>query len=87
MSDDYLNEHETKRQPQWKVGVSSIFARALEILPYKDTFWTTSNQSGNPLYKSKSCLFTSGKLSLVPPRRYRLNGCDRYPELPVMVKN
>ena len=30
---------------------------------------------------------TPGKLSQVPPRRYRLNGCDRYPELPVMVKN
>ena len=27
-----------------------------------------------------------GKLSQVPPRRYWLNGCDRYPELPVMVK-
>ena len=32
-------------------------------------------------------LATPGKLSQVPPRRYRLNGCDRYPELPVMVKN
>ena len=31
--------------------------------------------------------YTPGKLSQVPPRRYRLNGCDRYPELPVMVKN
>ena len=30
---------------------------------------------------------THGKLSKVPPRRYRLNGCDRYSELPVMVKN
>ena len=30
---------------------------------------------------------TPGKLSQVPPRRYRLNGCNRYPELPVMVKN
>ena len=32
-------------------------------------------------------VYTPGKLSQVPPRRYRLNGCDRYPELPVMVKN
>ena len=32
-------------------------------------------------------MITPGKLSQVPPRRYRLNGCDRYPELRVMVKN
>ena len=32
-------------------------------------------------------IHTPGKLSQVPPRRYRLKGCDKYPELPVMVKN
>ena len=65
MSTDYLYEHKHGRQPQWKVGVSSIFARALDIQPYKDTFWTTSVQPGNPLYKSKSELFSQCLQSLL----------------------
>lgn len=43
VSDDY--------QPgnyQWKIGVTSMFAHALNIAPFKDTFWTTSHQPGNP---------------------------------------
>ncbi|XP_048245143.1 uncharacterized protein LOC124119103 isoform X1 [Haliotis rufescens] len=32
---------------QWKIGVSSIFAHAMGIRPYKDTFWTTRYQPGN----------------------------------------
>ena len=51
MSDDYLYETIEHRQPQWKVGVSSIFAKAMRVQPYKDTFWTTTNQPGNPRYK------------------------------------
>ena len=43
VSEDYF-----AGKDQWKVGVSSIFARALRIQPYKDTFWTTSVQPGNP---------------------------------------
>ena len=39
------------------------------------------------VFVSCTCSTTPGKLSQVPPRRYRLNDCDRYPELPVMVKN
>ena len=34
VSEDYF-----AGKDQWKVGVSSIFARALRIQPYKDTFW------------------------------------------------
>lgn len=36
---------------QWKIGVTSMFAHALYIAPFKDTFWTTTTQDGNP-YKS-----------------------------------
>ena len=43
VSEDYLTGSD-----QWKVGVSSIFARAMRIQPSKDTFWTTSTQPGNP---------------------------------------
>jgi hypothetical protein len=45
-SDDYqqnINE-------QWKVGITSIFARAVAITPTKDNFWSTSDQPGNPKY-------------------------------------
>ncbi|CAK8679724.1 unnamed protein product [Clavelina lepadiformis] len=33
---------------QWKIGVTSMFAHALYIAPYKDKFWTTSMQKGSP---------------------------------------
>ena len=32
----------------WKIGVSSIFADALGLAPFKDNFWTTTDQPGNP---------------------------------------
>ncbi|XP_052789947.1 uncharacterized protein LOC128224213 isoform X2 [Mya arenaria] len=35
---------------QWSIGISSIFATALGIAPFKDTFWTTETQPGN-IYK------------------------------------
>ncbi|KAJ8299893.1 hypothetical protein KUTeg_021412 [Tegillarca granosa] len=35
---------------QWKIGVTSILADAVGLVPYKDTFWTTTNQPGNPKY-------------------------------------
>ena len=59
MSDDYLYEEHNHREPQWKVGVTSLFARAVGLLPYKDTFWTTSFQPGNPyskLFLNYNCL-------------------------------
>ena len=48
VSDDY---HLT--DDQWKIGVSSIFAHALDLAPSKDTFWTSKVQDGNPKYPSK----------------------------------
>ncbi|KAK3600158.1 hypothetical protein CHS0354_012281 [Potamilus streckersoni] len=33
---------------QWRIGISSMFAHAIGLAPYKDTFWTTELQSGNP---------------------------------------
>ena len=64
----------------------------------RGTVWSGSTLFAKMILKSEaddkaddSCFDlqfnTPGKLSQVPPRRYRLNGCDRYPELPVMVKN
>ena len=32
---------------QWKIGVSSIFAYAMGITPFKDNFWSTTDQPGN----------------------------------------
>ena len=46
VSGDYLHSGFN----QWRVGVSSIFARAMSIHPFKDTFWTTSVQPGNPYH-------------------------------------
>ncbi|KAK7102304.1 hypothetical protein V1264_020541 [Littorina saxatilis] len=42
-SDDYHPGNQ-----QWRIGVSSIFAYAMRIAPFKDNFWSTSDQPGNP---------------------------------------
>ncbi|KAL3880433.1 hypothetical protein ACJMK2_032671 [Sinanodonta woodiana] len=38
---------------QWRIGISSMFADALGLAPFKDTFWTTTNQTGNKYGKSE----------------------------------
>ncbi|XP_077969877.1 uncharacterized protein LOC120331113 [Styela clava] len=43
VSDDYHPGNS-----QWKTGVESMFANALHLAPFKDTFWSTSNQTGSP---------------------------------------
>lgn len=48
VSQDYHLEPE-----QWRIGMSSILASALNLAPSKDTFWTTEKQPGNPLYPGK----------------------------------
>ncbi|XP_071096504.1 uncharacterized protein [Haliotis cracherodii] len=37
----------------WKIGISSIFADAIGLAPFKDTFWSTTNQPGNSYNKSE----------------------------------
>jgi hypothetical protein len=32
---------------QWKIGISSMFAHSLGVAPFKDNFWTTTDQPGN----------------------------------------
>ncbi|VDI03306.1 Hypothetical predicted protein [Mytilus galloprovincialis] len=49
VSEDYLLD-----PLQWKIGISSIFAYALNVRPYKDTFWTSKNESVNPRYNGKN---------------------------------
>ncbi|XP_055954459.1 uncharacterized protein LOC126814885 [Patella vulgata] len=48
VSDDY-----SPGQDQWKIGISSIFAYAMGVAPFKDNFWSTTNQSGNPYSRSE----------------------------------
>ena len=40
VSSDY---HHTNADIDWRIGVTSIFAEALGIAPYKDGFWTPTN--------------------------------------------
>ncbi|XP_046568794.1 uncharacterized protein LOC124277168 [Haliotis rubra] len=47
-SDDYSPGNDN-----WKIGISSIFADAIGLAPFKDTFWTTTNQPGNSYNKSE----------------------------------
>ncbi|XP_071096653.1 uncharacterized protein [Haliotis cracherodii] len=44
-SDDYI-----PGTVNWKVGITSLFAWALGVAPFKDNFWTTSVQPGNPYH-------------------------------------
>ncbi|KAL5016032.1 hypothetical protein ScPMuIL_005621 [Solemya velum] len=48
VSDDYAPGNE-----QWRIGISSIFADALGLAPYKDTFWTTQTETGNKYGKDE----------------------------------
>ncbi|XP_062608013.1 uncharacterized protein LOC134269826, partial [Saccostrea cucullata] len=45
VSQDYHLEPE-----QWRIGISSMLASAIGLAPYKDTFWSTHQQTGNPRY-------------------------------------
>ena len=42
-SDDYSPGND-----QWKIGLSSMFTHALGVAPFKDNFWTTTSQPGDP---------------------------------------
>jgi hypothetical protein len=47
VTNDYATNWEYGGE-QWRLGVSSIFSAALELAPFKDVYWTTSEQPGNP---------------------------------------
>ncbi|KAK6196067.1 hypothetical protein SNE40_001362 [Patella caerulea] len=34
----------------WKIGISSIFTDAVGVAPFKDNFWSSADQPGNPKY-------------------------------------
>jgi hypothetical protein len=40
--------HLTGKAEQWAIGISSMFADAMGIAPFKDVFWSTSFQPGSP---------------------------------------
>jgi hypothetical protein len=45
--DNFMNED------HWKIGTSSMFLSALGIGPFKDVFWTITDQPGNPYNSSE----------------------------------
>jgi hypothetical protein len=47
ISTDYAFHLEGKAD-QWAIGISSLFADALGLAPFKDVFWSTSYQPGAP---------------------------------------
>ncbi|KAK7089407.1 hypothetical protein V1264_024716 [Littorina saxatilis] len=47
-SDDY-----SPGSAQWKIGISSIFAYAMGIAPFKDDFWSTTVQPNNPYHDTE----------------------------------
>ncbi|KAK3087626.1 hypothetical protein FSP39_008570, partial [Pinctada imbricata] len=62
-------EYRPGHSEQWRIGEVSMFASALGVRPYKDTFWTTEIQPGNPeenrlsnLAFSLRCCTTDGQI-------------------------
>jgi len=45
VSGDYT-DHLVNKGEQWKIGISSIFAHAIGLAPFKDVFWSTSLEPG-----------------------------------------
>lgn len=41
------------------IGVSAMFADAVGLAPFKDDFWTTAVQPGNPYGKVKTSIDTT----------------------------
>ncbi|CAF4324858.1 unnamed protein product, partial [Rotaria sordida] len=46
VSVDYTR-HIVHREDQWTIGISSLLSDALDIAPFKDVFWSTTNEPGS----------------------------------------
>jgi hypothetical protein len=47
-SDDYAVNLKNATKSQWNIGISSMFADAVGLAPFKDVLWSTSPQPGSP---------------------------------------
>ena len=43
------------RERQWTIGITSMFADALGVAPFKDNFWSKKIQPGNRYRKYSHC--------------------------------
>lgn len=59
-SDDYATHLRDPKRSTWNIGVSSLFADAVGIAPFKDVFWSTTSQPGAP--------YGSGQMEIFPDR-------------------
>ncbi|CAF3719866.1 unnamed protein product [Adineta steineri] len=48
VSTDYAFHLKSETAPQWAIGISSMFADALGLAPFKDVFWSNSYEPGAP---------------------------------------
>jgi hypothetical protein len=48
VSNDYAVSLMDRHKPQWNIGITSMFADALGIAPFKDVLWSTNVQPGSP---------------------------------------
>ncbi|CAF0939280.1 unnamed protein product [Adineta steineri] len=52
VSDDYAVHLKDSKKSQWNIGISSMFADAIGLAPFKDVLWSTSEQPGSPYIPS-----------------------------------
>ena len=60
-SGDYAcSFNESNETSQWNIGITSMFADAIGLAPFKDVLWSTSLQPGSP--------YTSSAIEVLPDR-------------------
>ncbi|UJR38301.1 hypothetical protein I4U23_030971 [Adineta vaga] len=59
-SDDYAVHLKDSHKSQWNIGISSMFADAIGLAPFKDVLWSTSEQPGSP--------YSSSAVEVLPER-------------------
>jgi hypothetical protein len=57
VSGDYASHLTDPKSSQWDIGISSMFADAIGLAPFKDVFWSTSLQPGSPYKPSAMEVF------------------------------
>jgi len=60
-SGDYASHLTDPKSSQWAIGISSMFAEAIGIAPFKDVFWSTSIQPG--------ANYTGSPMEVLPDRQ------------------
>jgi hypothetical protein len=63
-STDYAFHLESQTAPQWAIGISSMFADAMGVAPFKDVFWSTTLEPGSPYKDSPREILSEREIAI-----------------------